>query len=117
MIVRYAQDGDLPSLVDIYNYYIENHHSTFNTKKVSVEDRRDWLSRYRENGPHRLLVAEEDQKILGCAYSSVYREHPAFSETIETSIYLAPESRGKGMGTILYKNLFECLKGERLCSV
>lgn len=56
--------------------YIENHHSTFNTKKISVDDRRDWFSRYRETGPHGLLVAEEDQKILGYAYSSGYREHP-----------------------------------------
>lgn len=112
--IRYALAQDLPSLVDIYNYYIENHHSTFNTQKVSVDGRKDWFSCYREAGPHRLLVAEEDQKILGCAYSSIYRDHPAFVETIETSVYLASESRGRGIGTKLYEALFECLKGEHL---
>ncbi|HWU43279.1 MAG TPA: GNAT family N-acetyltransferase [Bdellovibrio sp.] len=112
--IRYAQKEDLPTLVEIYNYYIENHHSTFNTQKVSVDDRKDWFSRYHEIGPHRLLVAEEGKKILGYACSSIYRDHPAFSETVETSIYLASDSRGKGVGTKLYEALFERLKGERL---
>lgn len=44
----------------------------------------------------------------------VYRDHPAFIETIETSIYLSPVATGKGLGTLLYEQLFTILKNEKV---
>lgn len=114
MTVRYAVQSDLPALVDIYNYYAVNSHATFAERKATLEERKDWLSKYKETGPHRFIVAEENGKILGCAYSSTYREHPAFRETIETSIYLAPDARSKGLGTTLYTELFDRISRENL---
>lgn len=114
MIIRYIKPSDLPAIVDIYNYYIEHSHATFAEKAITLEDRKAWLAKYKDSGPHRVLVAEDNGNILGCAYSSVYRDHPAFKETIETSIYLAPASRGRGLGAKLYTELFDRLKNESL---
>lgn len=112
MNIRYARQSDLPSLVEIYNFYVENSHATFAESKFTLEERKDWLSKYKEVGPHRFIVVEENGEIQGCAYSSIYRDHPAFRETIETSIYLSQNARGKGLGTKLYSYLFDLLKDE-----
>ncbi len=114
MKIRYAKPTDLPSLVETYNYYAMNSHATFAERPFTLKERQDWLSKYKESGPHRCLVAEENGMVLGCAYSSVYRDHPAFRETIETSIYLSVDAKGKGLGTKLYSELFDCLKDEPL---
>jgi phosphinothricin acetyltransferase len=106
--------ADLPALTEIYNHYVLHTHSTFNSEPLSVDDRREWFDRFRADGPRRLLVAENDGVVLGCAYSDVYRDHPAFRETIETSIYLSPIARGKGLGTALYRELFASLRDEKL---
>lgn len=36
-----------------------------------------------------------------------YRSHPAFARTVEFSVYLAPESASRGVGTALYRDLIE----------
>jgi phosphinothricin acetyltransferase len=63
---------------------------------------------------HQLLVAEGRDGVLGYACSSPYRAHPAFDETVETSISLHPTRRGQGLGTLLYTALFNSLASQRV---
>lgn len=50
------------------------------------------------------------QKILGYAYATQYRPRPAYSGTVELSIYLSPGSTGHGTGKRLLAALIEALK-------
>jgi phosphinothricin acetyltransferase len=109
VIIRNGREEDLPSLVEIYNYYVLNGHVTFDTELTSVERRRDWFSAF-SNGPHQILVAEGSQSVLGCATSSRYRTHPAFDQTVETGVYLDPAARRNGVGTRLYVALLKALE-------
>ena len=52
--------------------------------------------------------------VLGYATSSPFRPKPAYSTSVEVSVYCAPEAAGRGIGTLLYKALFEALEGEDL---
>jgi len=112
--IRHAVEGDLGRLTEINNHYILHSHATFDLEPQSVEQRRDWFKKYRANSPYQLLVAEQDSVVVGCAYSSRYRDHFAFDKTIETSIYLDAEQRAKGVGSLLYKELFNKLESEDL---
>lgn len=114
MNIRYAKRTDLQRLTEIDNFYIENSNANFFIKPRSVDERLSWFEKYKETGPYRLLVCEVDGLVQGCAYSSRYRDHFAFDQTIETSVYLSPDARTKGLGTALYKELFESLKSESL---
>ena len=114
MKIRYAKRSDLLRLTEIDNFYIENTNANFFIKPRSADERLSWFEKYKETGPYRLLVCEDAGIVQGCAYSSRYRDHFAFDQTIETSVYLAPDARTKGMGTALYKILFEVLKNEPL---
>jgi phosphinothricin acetyltransferase len=111
--VRAAVESDLARLTEIYNHYVVNTHVTFDVEPFSVDDRCSWFHHYATHGRHRLLVAVADDSVVaGYATSSPYRPKPAYLTSVETSVYLAPESVGRGLGTLLYARLFEELAGE-----
>ncbi len=94
---------------------------TFDTAVFTPEERRPWLLSHPEDGSHRLMVATDTdsqgvpgnaQRILGYATSSPFRPKPAYDTSIEVTIYLAPDASGHGVGTLLYKALFEALAHE-----
>ena len=110
--IRHATQDDLPAIVDILNEAIVNSDATLTSEPVSVAERRDWFARFSATGPHRLLVARRGNQVLGYAASQPYRDHEAFRESVEVSIALEVSSRGQGVGTALYRALFECLATE-----
>ena len=109
--VRHARDADLAGLTEIYNHYVVHSPATFDLEPFTPEQRRDWFDHYREGTPHQLLVAE-DGDLLGYATSSRFRPKPAYGTTIETTVYLRPDAGGRGIGALLYAELFERLRRE-----
>jgi phosphinothricin acetyltransferase len=107
-----ATAGDLPGIVDILNYATANSTATFATRPATVAERRDWFGQFSPAGPYRLLVARRGDQVLGYACSQPYRDHEAFRETVEVSIALDVRQRGQGIGTGLYRALFDALAGE-----
>ncbi|MFI5554274.1 GNAT family N-acetyltransferase [Streptomyces sp. NPDC051738] len=118
--VRPGVESDLEALTDLYNHYVRETPITFDTAVFTPEERRPWLLSHPEDGPHRLMVAEErhstgnSQRILGYATSSAFRPKPAYETSVEVTVYLAPDAGGRGVGTLLYKALFEALAEEDL---
>ena len=116
--VRPGVEDDLFALTDIYNHYVRETPITFDTVPFSPEERRPWLLSHPEDGPYRLKVAVDgtfqgnSQRILGYATSSPYRAKPAYSTSVEVTVYLAPDAGGRGIGTLLYKALFADLATE-----
>jgi phosphinothricin acetyltransferase len=107
-----ATESDLPAIVDVLNYAIVNSNATLTTQPTGVAERRDWFERFSPTGPYRILVARRGSQVLGYAASQSYRDHEGFRETVEVSIALDASSRGQGVGTALYRALFECLADE-----
>ncbi|MCB0410999.1 MAG: N-acetyltransferase [Bdellovibrionales bacterium] len=60
------------------------------------------------------FIAEENERILGFACSFAYRGGGVFKDTLETSVYLDPESKGRGLGSRLYETLFNHLGNESI---
>ncbi|MFD5075788.1 GNAT family N-acetyltransferase [Streptomyces sp. NPDC058371] len=114
--VRPGVEEDLEALTDLYNHFVRETPITFDTAAFSPEERLPWLLSHPEDGPHRLMVATDtdSQRILGYATSSAFRPKPAYATSVEVTIYLAPDAGGRGIGTLLYKALFEALAGEDL---
>jgi phosphinothricin acetyltransferase len=105
-------EEDLSAIVGILNYTAENSIARFETRPVGVAERRDWFGQFCATGPYRLLVARGGDQVLGYACSQRYRDLEAFRETVEVSIALDVSSRGHGLGTALYRALFDSLAVE-----
>ncbi|MCL6296892.1 GNAT family N-acetyltransferase [Streptomyces kronopolitis] len=143
--VRAGTEADLPALTDLYNHYIRETCITFDTEPFTPEQRRPWLLSHPQDGPHRLLVAQEATErtknphigpvgdspgapaaagdglpgsglpggaLLGYATSSPLRPKAAYATSVEVTVYCAPQASGRGVGTLLYKALFEALAHE-----
>ncbi|WP_026570585.1 GNAT family N-acetyltransferase [Sediminibacillus sp. JSM 1682029] len=108
MLIRNAEQTDIPSLLAIYNHAIEHTTATFDLKKQTIEQRKKWFSKYGDRYP--LLVAEDDGKITGYSCLSAYRDKPAYQWTCELSVYVDPDSQGKGIGKWLMEAVLEKAK-------
>ena len=112
--IRPARATDLPALTDIYNHYVRETPTTFDTEPFSVEARRAWFDQFDDTGLYRLVVAENAEGVVGYAGSVSFRPKPAYRTSVETSVYLRPEAHGHGLGSRLYAALFEALRGAGL---
>lgn len=111
--IRPAVPSDAEVLTAIYDHYVLHTAITFDLEPPHLEERRAWLGRFSEEGRHRCLVAAaEGAGPVGWASSSTFRAKGAYAPSVETSIYLAPEWTGRGLGSRLYAALFEALAGE-----
>ncbi|HEY1938040.1 MAG TPA: GNAT family N-acetyltransferase [Candidatus Angelobacter sp.] len=111
---RAATHADVPRLTEIYNHYVIHTPVTFDLEPYTVERRMEWFGQFAATGRHCLVVAEEDGKVVGYSGSMRFRAKPAYDTTVETTIYTAPETMGKGIGRKLYAALFDTLTGENV---
>jgi phosphinothricin acetyltransferase len=114
VLIRSGQAGDLDQVNDIYNHYVRETPVTFDIEPITMAQRTEWFGHYDVVGRHRLLVAVGDDQVLGYATSSPWHPRRAYETSVETSIYLAPDVTGRGIGRALYAWLFEELEGEDL---
>ena len=106
MTIRKAELKDLEALTRIYNYEVINGTSTFDLYPRTLEERKVWFSEHNV-GNHPLFVSEEDGEITGYVSLSKYREKEAYSATVELSIYIDPDHRGKGVATALMRFILD----------
>lgn len=112
-LVRSATPDDLPALTAIYNHYVEHTTITFDLRPFEPHERRGWFEDHSTSGRHRLLVAaDRDGGCLGYATTSRWRPKAAYDTTVEASVYCAPAAVGRGVGSALYRALFEAIAGE-----
>ncbi|MFT7688536.1 MAG: phosphinothricin acetyltransferase [Candidatus Azotimanducaceae bacterium] len=104
--IRYANLDDLQQITDIYNHYVENSATTFDTKPWTKIARIPWFEQFSHGTPHQCWVLVEEDKILGYASSTQFRPKPAYNTSVESTIYLHPSALGNGYGQDLYKHLF-----------
>jgi phosphinothricin acetyltransferase len=110
--IRRAAPADLPALLDVYNHYVLNTAVTFDIEPRTLEQRQEWFSQFADSGRYQCFVPERDESVLGWVCSARFKEKDAYATTIETSIYLAPQATGMGLGRRLYKSLFDAISGE-----
>ncbi len=108
MNIRRVKLNDAEQITEIYNFYVQNTHHTFETEPVILGEMRNRIVEIVENYPY--LVAEENNEILAFAYAAQYKTRCAYKSSAEVSIYVKNGTRGKGVGEKLYEKLFEEIK-------
>jgi phosphinothricin acetyltransferase len=112
IVMRRAQQSDLPALLDIYNHYVIHTPITFDLEPRTLAQRREWFDQFSPHGKYQCFIADENGIAIAYACSAKFKEREAYATTIETSIYCAPDKTRKGIGRRLYATLFDALKGE-----
>ena len=106
--IRSATAQDAAAIAQIYGYYVENTAVTFEYDPPTEEEIRRRISAYSVRYPY--LCIFENETMLGFAFAHAFRERPAYDYAAETSIYIRPECRHRGVGTAVYQALENALK-------
>ena len=110
--IRHGVTTDIEAVNTIYNHYVLHTPITFDIDPWSLERRKEWFRGFDTTGRHQIFVSEDAGKVVGFAYSGPFRVRAAYDTSIETTVYLAEESQGRGIGRALYEALFESLRTE-----
>ncbi len=102
--VRKASADDLPAMLVIYNDIIINTTAVYDYTPHTIEMRRQWFAAKTESG-FPVLVAEENGEVIGFGSIGPFRNWSAYKYSVENSIYVASEQRGKGVGKLLLQPL------------
>lgn len=106
LAIRPAIVADFAPITAIYAHYVRTHLATFELEPPALaEMRARHRATTRAGFPY--LVAVAGTRVLGYAYAAHYRLRPAYRHSVEDSIYVDPESTGRGVGSRLLAALVE----------
>jgi L-amino acid N-acyltransferase YncA len=114
--IREAIGNDLPELLSIYNDIILHTTAVYDYEPHTPEMRKQWFETKRQQG-YPVFVAEEDEKILGFSSIGPFRAWAAYKYSVENSVYVAVEKRGKGIGKLLIPPLIDAAKKLQLHTI
>ncbi len=110
MIIRDATETDLPALRDIFNDAVLNTTAIWMDNVVDLANRQAWFAARAQQG-YPILVAENaDGEVVGYASFGDWRPFDGFCHTVEHSVYIRVDQRGKGLGPQLLTALIERAK-------
>lgn len=104
MEIRDARPADLPGILVIYNEVIETSTAIYADDTVGLADREAWFAD-RLAGGFPVLVATDATGVTGYASFVRFRPHPGYRYTVEHSVHIRGDQRGRGVGKALMEAL------------
>ncbi len=98
------QDEDIPSLAEIYNYYIRNTCYTFEEKELSLEEFTIRCHTIHAKYPY-IVIKNEEGKVLGYSYLDTFASRSAYRYSVDLSIYISKDHTHEGLGKILLSEI------------
>lgn len=108
MKIRIANRTDAGQMLEIYTPFITHSAVSFETKVPSVKEFAIRMKHYMKTYPW--LVCEHDNRIIGYAYASGYRDRKAYQWSCECSVYVRDDFKRRGIAGILYSALLDILR-------
>ncbi|KWU49931.1 GNAT family N-acetyltransferase [Pseudomonas palleroniana] len=105
-MIRDATEQDLPAIRDIYNDAVRNTTAIWNEQPVNLANRLAWFSARQAQG-YPVLVSTENNEVTGYASFGDWRPFEGFRYSVEHSVYVRSDQRGKGVGPRLMEALIE----------
>ena len=98
--IRQTTPDDLEAIGTIYAHHVKTGVATFD---LTAPDPSEWQRRLDTITADGLpfLTAIRDDRVAGYAYCAPWKTRPAYRQTVEDSIYLAPDAVGCGVGGLL----------------
>jgi phosphinothricin acetyltransferase len=100
---RFALVSDAERICSIYNHEVVSGLNTLDLEERSLTEQVAWIN--DRSGAHIVLVATHGARVTGFAAISPYRDRAAYRTTVESSVYVADDVQGRGVGRVLMRDL------------
>ena len=114
--VREASTDDVPAILAIYNDVIATSTAVYREDPATLDDRLQWFAA-RQAQSYPVLVAlgavasaeaaTDDSGLLGFASYGDFRAWPGYRFSVEHTVHIRADQRGRGVGTLLMRALIQ----------
>ena len=104
MRIRDATKSDVPAILGIYNDVVTNTTAIYDERPSTLEERQAWFEARSRNFP--VLVGELNGDVVGFSTFGEWRSRWGYRFTVEHSVHVRADCRGKGFGRQLIEVLF-----------
>ena len=101
-----AARAQLPEIRDIYNEVIRNSTAVFSDIEVTLEDREAWFDAKRAGG-FPVVAAADPSGVVGFGTFGEFRTWPGYRYSVEHSVHVRADCRGRGVGRALVQELLQ----------
>ncbi|OON38847.1 GNAT family N-acetyltransferase [Izhakiella australiensis] len=110
-LVRPLVAADIPAITALYDWHVRHGCASFEEIPPGVDEMQARVAKVLGLGLP-WLVAEIDNRVVGYCYAAEYRPRPAYRFTVESSVYVAADLGGRGIGLALMRQLIaHCERG------
>jgi L-amino acid N-acyltransferase len=107
MLIRPALEHDIPSILEIYNDAVLHLTASYDEEPHSLGMRTAWWKEHRAEGLPILVAEDSAAGVVGWSSLSRFRPRVGYRFSVEDSIYISPEWRGRGVGKLLLPPLIQ----------
>ena len=105
MLIRDATAADLPAILEIYNDVVQTTFAIYDERPSTFDERRAWFDARRQRGLP-ILIADVDGAVAGFSGFGEWRSRWGYRYTVEHSVHVRADCRGRGFGRALIESLF-----------
>ncbi len=108
--IRPVTLADTEAIISIYNYYIKETTVTFETEPITAAEMAKRIKDISASFPY--FVYEKGGKILGYCYAHPWKERAAYSNTLETTVYIDKHAVRQGLGSLMVRHLIDLCRAQ-----
>ncbi|MBA2115189.1 GNAT family N-acetyltransferase [Bremerella alba] len=105
--VSCTYEAHAESILEIFNDAIVHTTALYDYHPRPLESMVGWFAAKQAGNFPVIGVTDETGQLMGFASYGTFRERPAYKYTVEHSVYVHKNHRGKGLGLMLMKRLIE----------
>ncbi|GAB6996276.1 GNAT family N-acetyltransferase [Bradyrhizobium sp. 17-4] len=103
-MIRPATEQDIPAITAIFNEAVVNSNAIWTEKQDTEAERLAWMKARLALG-YPVLVAAEGPVVLGYGTFGDFRAFPGYRYSVEHSVYIHVDHRGRGLGRVIVDEL------------
>ncbi len=116
--IRPVARADARAIAAIYSHYVERTTVSFETLPVGEEEMARRIAEVSAAYPYFVCELADSAgrgAVAGWCCAHPWKERAAYAHTWETTIYLSPDARGRGLGEALMRRLVDACRESGRC--
>lgn len=105
--IRRCDENQLPEILEIFNEAILHSTALYDYKPRTMASMRTWYAAKQQGNYPIIGVFDPDDQLLGFTSYGSFRNWPAYKYSVEHSIYIRSDMRGKSLGRILLREIIK----------